>query len=96
MDDKKITADELELALQGEFKRLVSEVAEALNLAQPGRIIADSEEPVRDASAVFRQRLYQAGLDLLQNKQEAFPPSGQSDQPATSEQRVQNDQPLDD
>jgi len=31
MDDKKITSEELEAAMQGEFKRLVAEVAEAMN-----------------------------------------------------------------
>ena len=78
MDNKKITAEQLETVLQKDFKRLVEEVAEAMNSAQPGRIIADSEEPVRDASAVFREQLYQKAMDLLQNKQEAFPPSEDS------------------
>lgn len=55
MNNRKITAKQLETALQKDFKRLVEEVAEAMNSAQPGRIIADSEEPVRDASAVFLQ-----------------------------------------
>jgi len=78
MDDKKITAEQLETVLQKDIKRLVEEVAEAMNSAQPGRIIADSEEPVRDASAVFREQLYQKAMDLLQNKQEAFSPSEDS------------------
>ena len=78
MDNKKITAEQLETALQEEFKHLVEEVAEAMNSAQPGRIIADSEEPVRDASAVFREQLYQKAMDLLQNKQGAFSPSEDS------------------
>ncbi len=48
-----------------------------MNAAQPGNIIDDSEEPVRDASAEFRQRLYQKAVDLLQDKQlqEDFSPS---------------------
>ena len=53
--------------------------------AKPGRIVADSEEPVRDANAEFRQRAYQKVIDLLQSKQEAFPPSGQWE-PAMEEQ----------
>ncbi|MHC4609824.1 MAG: hypothetical protein ACYS7M_05700 [Planctomycetota bacterium] len=48
-----------------------------MNSAQPGRIIADSEEPVRDASAEFRQRVYERALGLLQEKQKAFSPSAQ-------------------
>ncbi len=78
MSNKKITAEQLETVLQKDFKRLVEEVAEAMNSAQPGRIIADSEEPVRDASAIFREQLYQKAMDLLQNKQEAFFPSEDS------------------
>lgn len=78
MDNKKITAKQLETVLQKDFKRLVEEVTEAMNSAQPGRIIADSEEPVRDASAVFREQLYQKAMDLLQDKQEAFSPSEDS------------------
>jgi hypothetical protein len=79
MEDKKITPDELKAALQKDIDLLVSQVADAINTAQPGRIIADSEEPVRDANAEFRQRLYQKGIDLLQSKavQEDFSPSAE-------------------
>ena len=75
MDDKKITAEELKAALSGEMDQLFSEVAAAMNSAEAGRIIADSEEPVRDANAAFRQRLFQQAVDLLRKKQEAFSPS---------------------
>ncbi len=75
MEDKRVTAGELEAAMSGELKHLFVEVAEAMNSAKPGRIIADSEEPVRDASSEFRQRLYEKALGLLQSKQEAFSPS---------------------
>ena len=77
MEGKRITAEELEGKLQAEVKALAEEIAEAINTAQAGRIIADSEERVRDAHAVFRQKAYQRALDLLQNKalQEDFSPS---------------------
>jgi hypothetical protein len=81
MDDRKITAEELASVLRGEFEELVEDVARAMNKAQPGRIIADSEEPVRDASAVFRERLYQKAMDLLHSKQEAFSPSADRGRP---------------
>ena len=77
MENKCVTAEELEAAMSGELKHLFGEVAEAMNTAQPGRIIADSEEPVRDANAEFRQRLFEKALGLLQNKQEAFSPSAE-------------------
>lgn len=79
MEDKKITAKELELAMEQEITEMVHEVAEAMNNAKPGSIIADSEEPVRDANAKFRQRIFQKALDLLKEKQEAFPPSAQNE-----------------
>jgi hypothetical protein len=77
MDDKKITAAELKAAWVEELDQLAEQVATAINQAQPGKIIADSEEPVRDANAEFRRRFYQKAIDLLQEKrlQEDFSPS---------------------
>lgn len=80
MEDKKITAAELQLAMEQEITEMVQEVVEAMNNAKPGSIIADSEEPVRDANAKFKQQIYQKALDLLQKKQEAFPPSAQDEE----------------
>ena len=77
MEDKGISAEELKAALAGDFDELVAKVQAAMNSAKPGSIIADSEEPVRDAHAEFRQRAYQKAMDLLQQKQESFFPSGQ-------------------
>ena len=77
MEGKKITPEELKAAWARDVDVLAERVAAAMNSAQPGNIIDDSEEPVRDASAEFRQRLYQKAVDLLQDKklQEAFSPS---------------------
>jgi hypothetical protein len=77
MEGGRIRAEELKQALAGELDQLAEAMAEAMNAARDGRIIADSEEPVRDAHAVFRQRVFQKALRLLQGKQEAFSPSGQ-------------------
>ena len=87
MDDNRITAEELEVQLQAEVKTLARRMALAINGAKPGRIIADSEEPVRDAHAEFRQRAYQRALDLLQDKalQEDFSPSEDSAKPDVEE-----------
>jgi hypothetical protein len=46
-----------------------------MNAAQADHIIADTEEPVRRANAVFREQAYEKALRLLQTKQEAFSPS---------------------
>jgi hypothetical protein len=77
MEDKRITAEELAAELQADLKVLSEQITQAINTARYGRIIADSEEPVRDAAAVFRQKAYQRALDLLQKKalQEDFSPS---------------------
>lgn len=87
MEDKRITPDELKAALQKDMDLLVSQVADAINSAQPGRIIADSEEPVRDANAEFRQRLYQKAIDLLHDKavQKDFSPSAERPVPNVEE-----------
>jgi len=77
MKDTRISAAELKQALAEDIDALAQEVAEAVNAARDGRIIADSEEPVRDANAVFRQRVYEKALRLLQAKQEAFSPSAE-------------------
>ena len=82
MDDTPVNVEELKLMLSGEIDALVAKVAEAMNTARAGSIIADSEERVRDASAEFRQQLFEKALHLLQAKQEAFSPSG----PGTEEQ----------
>ena len=72
---KKITGRQLREALGADLERLLDEVAETLNQARPGKIIADSEEGVRDAAAVFRQRLYEQALELRQQQAGAFSPS---------------------
>jgi len=75
---KKITTSQLKKVLRGEVDTLIEEVVNAVNQAQPGRIIPDSEEPVRRASALFRQHLYERALALRQQQDEpAFSPSAQ-------------------
>ncbi len=87
MDEPRITAEELEARLQADVKVLAERMAGAINGARAGRIIADSEEPVRDAHAEFRQMAYQRALDLLQDKalQEDFSPSQDPAKPNVEE-----------
>lgn len=92
MEGKRLSVAELKQALAADFDRLAEEVVQAMNAAQDGRIIADTEEPVRDANAVFRERLYAKALALLQKKQEAFFPSS----PRTEEQGQASDDASDD
>ncbi len=87
MDEERITAEELEAELQADLKVLAGQIAQAINRAKAGRIIAESEEPVRDAHAEFRQKAYQRALDLLQDKalQEDFSPSQDPARPDVEE-----------
>jgi hypothetical protein len=75
MEDQQVSVDEVKQVLAADFDQLVQEVVKALNAAQAGRIIADTEEPVHDATAVFREPAYEKAIRLLQTKQEAFSPS---------------------
>jgi len=62
--------------LRGRFEQLCQEVAAAVNQAQPGQVINQSEEKVRDLLADFRRATFEAALQLrLQAAQAAFPPS---------------------
>ena len=91
MEENQLSAEELRRALAGDFDQLVQAVAQAMNAAQAGHVIADTEEPVRQANAVFREQLYAKGIGLLQNRQEAFSPSARR----TAEQRPTTDDPSD-
>jgi len=94
MDDPRVTPEQLKAAMAQDMDQLCVQMAEAMNNATPGRIIAESEEPVRDAHAVFRERAYQKAVELLQAEQESFSPSaprageqGQADHNASDDQR---------
>ncbi len=75
MEDKRITAEEILAEIDIDVKQVAQEVADAINNAQAGAIIDQSEEQVRDAHAVFRQTTYQKALSLLEKNQQAFSPS---------------------
>lgn len=74
MEDKRITAAEILVEIDTDVKEVAQKVADAINNAQAGSIINQSEEPVRDAHAVFRRTTYQKALSLLEKKQQAFSP----------------------
>lgn len=94
---KPITGAQLREALGEGLDELFEEVAQAISKARPGRIIADSEEPVRDAAAVFRERLYQKALEIRQHDEEGvFSPSGAGGAATAAGQGAAGDQPSDD
>jgi len=75
MEEKRITAEEIMAEIDMDVQQMAQKIANAINHAQAGAIINQSEEPVRDAHAVFRQVTYQKALSLLEKKQQAFSPS---------------------
>lgn len=88
MEDQGITPEQLEAVLEQDYRALKQKICDAMNAAKAGRIIADTEEPVRDAHAVFRQQAYQKAIDLLSQRltQGDFSPSAHSAGGAVEEQ----------
>ncbi|MEJ5276911.1 MAG: hypothetical protein WHU94_13460 [Thermogemmata sp.] len=73
----KLNRAELIQELRAEFEELVTQVADAVEYARAGRIIADSEELARHAFAQFREKVYTKVLQKrLDAAEAAFPPSG--------------------
>ena len=67
--------NDLAARLREQFEQLCRDVTAAVNAAPPGRVIADSEEQVRDLLARFRRATYQAAVQLrLDAAQAASPP----------------------
>lgn len=75
MERNRIDVEQLKQAMAADIEQLAQQVADTMNAARDGSIIADTEELVREAQAVFRERLYEKAIGLLQDKQEAFSPS---------------------
>jgi len=79
MEDKRvITAEQILAEIGINVEHMARKIADAINNAQPGAIIDQSEEQVRDAHAEFRQQTYQKAISLLEKDQRAFSPSAQS------------------
>ena len=58
------------------MEAMLGQVADAINEAPPGQIIAGSEEQVRDLFADLRQQAFETGLQMRVDAAEAaFPPS---------------------
>ncbi len=58
------------------MEALLGKVADAVNDAPPGQIIAGSEARVRDLCADFRRQAFEAALQMRADAAEAaFPPS---------------------
>jgi len=72
----QLSAQDLAAQLRRLYEKLCQEVAAAVNGAEAGQIINQSEEKVRDLLAAFRQATFQTAVQLrLDAAQAAFPPS---------------------
>ena len=87
MDGKRVTAEQILAAIGIDVDRMAEKVADALNDAEAGAIIDQSEEPVRDALAELRRHTYQKAIDLLSESQQDFSPSRRPDADRMAQQR---------
>ncbi len=82
MDEVRLPAiDEksLQEALQREFESCIEHVTKAVNDARAGSVIDDSEQPVRQALAKLRQRVFEKALQMKTDAASAaFSPSAPS------------------
>src|SRR4051794_28654999 len=71
----KMSRDELITRMREKMEATLGQVADAINEALPGQIIAGSEERVRDLFADLRQQAYETGLQMRVDATEAaYPP----------------------
>ena len=72
----KMSREQYVLALRQKMEAMLGQVADAINNAPDGYIIADSEEKVRDLFADLRQQAFELGLQMRVDAAEAaFSPS---------------------
>jgi hypothetical protein len=73
----QISAIKLKEFLHGQVDEFAEKMVDSMNQAQPGRLIADSEELARKLIHEFGQAAYQAALQQKVDAAEAaFSPSG--------------------
>ena len=92
MEDKRVSAEEILAEIDLDVKRMAQKVADAINNAEAGAIIDQSEEEVRDAHAELRQKTYQKAISLLDENQQAFSPSAESSRHKVEKQGQTEDQ----
>jgi len=72
----QVTAAKVKEFLHARVDEFAEKLVESMNQAQPGRLIADTEEVVRKLIHEFGQAAYQAALQQKVDAAEAaFPPS---------------------
>ena len=70
----KLSRDEFIAQMRAKMEAMLGQVADAINDAPPGHIIAGSEEQVRDLFADLRQQAFETGLQMRVDAAEAASP----------------------
>lgn len=74
--EPKLSPEEYVRVMRQRVDEMLGKIAEAVNDAAPGQIIAGSEEKVRDLFATLRQEAFEQALQMrLDAAEAAFPPS---------------------
>jgi hypothetical protein len=85
--EPKLSREAFIEAMRQRVDEVLGKVADAVNDAQPGKIISGSEEQVRDLFAQLKQQAYEQALQMRVDAAEAaFPPSAGSDDAQTDEE----------
>lgn len=72
-----ISAAKLKALLHERVDEFAESVVRSVNAAKPGRLIAESEEPVRDAIHELGRAVFEAVIqEKVAAAEAAFPPSG--------------------
>jgi hypothetical protein len=82
----KISAEALKVFLHGRVDEIAEKVIDAVNVAKAGRLIADSEEQVREIMGELRRAVFETAVQQKVDAAEAaFSPSGESnDRPSSA------------
>lgn len=74
--DPKLSREEYVRVMRQRVDEMLGKIADAVNHAAPGKIIAGSEEQVRDLFADLRQEAFERAVQMRVDAAEAaFPPS---------------------
>ena len=96
----KMDKEQFACRMQADIRRILDQVAEAVNDAPQGHVISGSEVRVRDLMAELRQTAFQTAVQMRMDATEAsFSPSegrpgeGQTEQGASQPQHVEPQRP---
>ena len=85
---KTMDKSEYVARMQAECRRIMEQIADAVNAAPTGRVISGSEMQVRDLMAELRHRAFETAVQMrIDSTESSFSPSAGRTGPAQGEQR---------